>query len=257
MRLSIIIPAHNEETRISETLEEYGKFFWREYNRDHEIIVVLNGCEDKTIEVVERYERKYPSIKHIEFKKSGKGFAVIQGFKEARGDLIGFADADNATTAPEFSKLIGGINGFDGAIGSRWMKDSIVVPKQPLARRIAGRGFNLLNRMMFDLKFKDTQCGAKLFTKKAAKAVIPKLGITEWAFDADLLYEMKREGFKIKEVAISWQDVKGSKLNIIKTPLRMFLSLVRLRLIYSPFKFIVEFYDRRLPEWVKIHHKLK
>ena len=257
MKLSIVIPAHNEEKRIADTLEDYGGFFGEKYGRNIEIIAVLNGCTDGTLRVVKRFEKKYPCLRHLDFKKLGKGFAVIEGFKAANGELIGFVDADNATTALEFNKLIENIKGFDGTIGSRWLKGSMVIPKQPLARRIAGRGFNLLNRILFGLRFKDTQCGAKLFTKKAAKAVTPRLGITEWAFDADLLYEMKIGGFRVKEVAIRWQDVKGSKLNIMKTPLRMFLSLIRLRLIYSPFKFMVKFYDQSLPEWIKVHHNLK
>jgi len=253
MKLSIIIPAHNEENRIARTLEDYGK----KYGKNAEIIVVLNGCKDNTIGIVKKLKKKYAQIRYLNFQQSGKGFAIIEGFKAAKGDFIGFADADDATTALEFNRLIEEIDGFDGAIGSRWMKDSIIIPKQPLARIIAGRAFNLLNRMMFGLKFKDTQCGAKLFTKKVVNKIIPKLGITEWAFDADLLYEMKREGFKVKEVAIKWQDVGGSKLNILKTPLRMFLSLLRLRLIYSPFKFIIKLYDKAVPEWMKIHHGLK
>lgn len=257
MKLSLIIPAHNEEKRIAKTLQDYGKFFEKKYGKDLEIIVVLNGCTDNTLNVVRGFEKKYSCISHLDFKLSGKGFAVIKGFKVARGDLIGFSDADDATTASEFYKLVQNMDGYEGSIGSRWMQDSVVIPKQPRVRRIAGRGFNFLNRIMFGLKFKDTQCGAKLFSKKVVKKITPNLGITEWAFDADVLYEIKREGFKIKEVAIKWQDVQGSKLNIIKTPLRMFLSLVRLRLIYSPLSFIVKFYDQKLPEWIKIHRRLK
>lgn len=256
LSISIIIPAHNEEKRISKTLDDYGKFF-REYRKNHEIIAVLNGCKDNTLGIVKKYEREYPQLRHLDFKRAGKGFAVSEGFKTAKGELVGFTDADDSTSASEFNKLIENMEGYDGAIASRWMNGSIVEPKQPLFRRIAGRAFNMMNRAMFGLNFKDTQCGSKLFRKEAAKSVAPKLRVTEWAFDANLLYEMKREGFRIKEIPIRWHDVKGSKLNILKIPLMMFLSILRLRLIYSPFSFIIRFYDEAIPEWMKMHHKLK
>ena len=239
MKLSIIIPAHNEEKRIAGTLQDYGAFFKKRYKKDCEIIIVLNGCKDNTLKVVKKFEKKFPKIRHFDFEQSGKGFALIQGFKCAKGDLIGFSDADDATSAEEFFKLIKNIEGFDGVIASRWMKGSVVSPKQPLIRIIAGRSFNFLNRILFGLTFKDTQCGAKIFRKDAIRKILPKLGVTEWAFDIDLLYHMNKMGFKIKEVPIKWCDAKGSKLNVPKTSLRMFLSIIYLRTINSPFKMLL------------------
>ena len=81
------------------------------------------------------------------------------------------------------------------------------------------------------------------------------MGITKWAFDIDLLYLMKRNNFKIKEVATEWKEPGNSHLNLVKATIEMFLALMRLRLIYSPFRFVVAAYDA-LPEKIKIHHKL-
>ena len=86
-----------------------------------------------------------------------------------------------------------------------------------------------------------------MFKREAIQKVVGKIGKTQWAFDVDLLYELKREKFKIKETATVWEDKKGSRLNLKKVPLQMFLSVVRLRLMYSPFKFVVKLYDK-LPE---------
>jgi len=266
MKHTIVIPAHDEEKRIAVTLEDYGKLFLEDLNQEMvqtEIIVVLNGCSDRTIDIVKEYETKYPIIRHLEFERSGKGFAVAEGFNAARNesDYVGFTDADNSTEAIEYYKLLIQLGMHDdgkcvGIIGSRWLEDSIVEPKQPLMRRFAGRCFNLLNRIMFNMPYKDTQCGAKIFTSAAAKSVISDLAVTEWAFDTNILYSIKRQGFTLIEHPVKWKDVKNSKLNIIKTPIRMFLSIWRVRLTYSPFRFIVTIYDR-MPEWIKIHHRLK
>lgn len=255
MKLSIVIPAHNEEKRIARTLEDYAPFFESKYGDSFEIIVVLNACKDDTLGVVNSFKNKYKQIRHIEFQRGGKGFAIIEGFKVARGDVLGFTDADDSTTAEEFYKILGVIDSYSGAIGSRWMKGSIVSPKQPLTRRFASRGFNALVRIFFGIRYQDTQCGAKAFKREAITDILPKLGVTEWAFDIDLLYQMKKKGYKIKELPITWSDAEGSKLRVPRTTLKMFLAIVRLRLVNSPFSFMIKIYDK-MPEWIKFHHRI-
>lgn len=261
MKVFIVIPAHNEENRIERTLREYEKIFKNKKKKGEikgfEFIVVLNACKDKTIDVVKRLEKSYKEIRHLEFKQGGKGFAIIEGFKYSlkKGpDLIGFVDADMATPPEAFYELIKNIGGYDGIIASRWLKGSIIKTKQTLLRRAMSKCFGFLVRNLLFLPYKDTQCGAKLFKKEALKEVVGELGITKWAFDVDLLYKLKNRGFNIKEIPTVWEDKKESKLNLTKVPFQMFSSVVRLRLLYSPFKFIVKGYDR-MPEWVKVHHR--
>lgn len=255
MKLSIIIPAHNEENRIINTLEAYTKFFDSKLKKDYELFIIPNGCEDNTIKVVSEFSKKHKSIKYKELIPGGKGKALKEGFRIVQGNIIGFVDADNSTNPEEFYKLIENIDGFSAAIASRWMKTSEVDIRQPIMRIIAGRMFNLLVRFFLGLNFYDTQCGAKIFKKEAIKKVYKNLGITKWAFDIDLLYQIKRKGYSIKEVPIRWNDTVGSSLNIPKASLEMFLAIIRLRLIYSPFAFIIRAYDL-LPIRIKIHHRL-
>lgn len=240
MRLSIIIPAYNEEKRIGKTLEEYTKFFKEKFGKDFEVIVILNGCKDNTLSIVKKYDIKFKDIKEA----IGKGGAVIEGFKIAKGDFIGFVDADNATPSRAFYELYKNINGNDGIIASRWIKGARIGKKQPLSRRFASRVFNILVRALFRIGVRDTQCGAKLFRKDAIKKIVDKLGITKWGFDIDLLHLMKRNGFKVIETPTEWNEPGDSHLNVKKTSVEMFLSVGRLRLIYSPFRFIVKIYDK-------------
>ncbi len=245
MELSIIIPAYNEEKRIGKTLEEYLSFFSKNNKENYEIIVVMNGCTDTTYGILESFKKKHTPLKILEFKAGiGKGGAVIEGFKIAKGDLIGFVDADNSTSAPEFEKCVKNILGYDGVIASRYIQDAVVEPKQPLSRRIASRGFNILIKILFGLRIKDSQCGAKLFRKDVIKKILPDLGITRWAFDVDLLYQLKRNRFVVKEIPILWKDSEGSTLNVRKATIEMFLAVTRLRLIYSPLRVIVKVYDK-------------
>lgn len=252
MKLSIVIPAYNEEARIENTLNAYHPFFEKIYRNQFEIIVVMNGCKDNTLGVVKDFSNQHKQVKYLFIKEPiGKGGAIIEGFKSAKGDLVGFTDADNSTPPESFNELIKNINGYDCIISSRWIKDAIVEPKQPLKRRIASRLFNILVRSMFGIKVRDTQCGAKLLKKEAIKKI--NIGITRWAFDVDLLYQLKRNNLNIKEIPTIWRDVYGSKLNIPKTSTEMFFALIRLRLVYSPFKGLIKVYDK-MPEGLKIHH---
>lgn len=246
MKLSIIIPAYNEEKRIGSTLENYVSFFNKNLE-DYEIIIILNGCVDNTLEIVNKIAKKNKALKVLEFKeKIGKGGAIKQGFKLAKGDLIGFVDADSSTSPEEFLKLYNNISDYDGVIASRWMKGSVISKKQPFLRIIFGRVFNFIVNVLFGFHYKDTQCGAKLFKKEAVEKIIDNIGLTKWAFDIDVLYLMKRNKFRIIEFPTVWGDSPESKLKLGKAAKQMALSVVRLRLYYSPFKFIAKTIDKVL-----------
>lgn len=261
-KVCIIIPAYNEEKRIGRTLEEYSNFFQNLKKKrilDSEILVVINNTTDRTEEIVKEWQKKYKIIKYLNLKPGGKGFAIIEGFKEALKDkkntLIGFVDADLATMPSAYYDLIKNIGNYEGIIASRYVSGAIVRPKQSLARIFVSRVFNFLIRVLFLMPYYDTQCGAKIFKRQVIERIIHKLGITQWAFDVDLLYHAKKEGFKVKEHMTIWADKDYSKINFMKAGPRMALAIIRLRVINSRFRFIVRGYDL-LPDWMKIHTKI-
>ena len=244
-KLSLVIPAYNEENRLGRTLDDYGSYFFDKLGNDYEIFVVLNGCRDRTLDVVNEYSKKCPAIKYVDIKEGiGKGGALIEGFKIVNGDYIGFVDADGATKASAYYKLYEQIKDYDGIIASRWIKGAKVRVKQTAGRRIASRSFNALVKVLFGIDIVDTQCGAKLFRKKAIKSVVNELGTTRWAFDIDLLYLLTRNGFKLTEVPTEWDDQAESQLKMHRVIPEMLLAIIRLRLVYSPFYFVVDAYNK-------------
>jgi glycosyltransferase involved in cell wall biosynthesis len=250
--ISIVIPAYNEEKRIGRTLESYGFFFKelkkRKEIKDFEIIIVMNGTKDRTEEVIQNYQKKYSEIRYLKFERGGKGFAIIEGFKEAlwgKGDLIGFVDADMATPPEAFYDLIKRIDGYDGIIADRWDAKSIITPKQSQFRRSISRVYNLIVRALFLFPYRDTQCGAKIFKRKILEKNVFKLRTYRWGFDIALLYCLRKESkARIKSVPTLWHDEKGSTVNLKVTPMMMFLSALKLRLVHSPFKFMVRLYKK-------------
>ena len=244
MKLSIIIPAHNEEERLPPVLDSYARYYVDRFGPEVEIIVVVNYSSDHTLAVTKAFAETHPVVIVVnEPKKVGKGGAVLLGLRQAKGDLIGFVDADGSTAPEAFDDMVKSMGDAGCVIASRWMKESVVEPKQPLMRRVMSRCFNLFVRVMFGLKITDTQCGAKVFRKHAIDEIISRLGLTNWAFDVDMLFQTRRAGYTIREVPTVWRDRAGSKIHYVASSLDMILALVRLRLIYSPFNWVVEIYN--------------
>lgn len=255
MKLSIVIPAYNEEQRLPPTLEAYLAYFEPRYGDAFELVVVVNGSRDGTERVARAQMPGHPAIRVIvEPRAIGKGGAIMMGFAAATGDLVGFVDADGATPPEAFDDLARNIGNAGAIIASRWFKESVVHPPQPLKRRVASRIFNFFVRWFFKVKIRDTQCGAKVLTRDAVRAVLPVIGITRWAFDVDLLFKLRRAGYRIVEHPTVWHDVGGSQLNISKASVEMFVAIVRLRLLYSPFKWVVDLYDHTLGRWFHRPH---
>ena len=150
MRLTIIVPAHNEEGRIGRMLDAYLPYFSSHYGDDVEMIVVINGTTDRTEQIVAGYAARFPMLRVcVEPNPVGKGGALMLGFRAARGDWVGFIDADGATPPEAFDALVTHIGDAGAIIASRWCRGAQVSPRQPLARRITSRVFNLMTRVFF------------------------------------------------------------------------------------------------------------
>jgi glycosyltransferase involved in cell wall biosynthesis len=235
--LTILIPAYNEEKRIRATLELYARHFQQFYHGKFYLLVVLNGCRDRTLDVVREASLEFPQIRWVEFKAPiGKGGALIDGFKEAEGtDLVGFTDADASTTPASFLRLARECAKADCAIGSRRISGAVIRQFQPSHRMFASGVFHAIVEVLFRMGIKDTQCGAKVLRSEALQRIHPTLHIADMAFDINLLYSLKRANLRILEIPVEWTDSAGSSVRYFRTSLVMFLSVVRLRLIYSPF----------------------
>lgn len=233
----LLIPAYNEADRIGPVLRAYAQYFRDRYPGHFRLVVVLNGCVDRTAGVVQELEQEFAEISRVEFAgRIGKGGALIEGLKLwPEADLIGYVDADGATAPAAFHQLLARVDEADCVIGSRWVPGAVLHVEQSFQRRFFSRSFHLLVEMLFRMGIKDTQCGAKVMRRNAVQRIHGALSIADMAFDINLLYALKRAGFRILEVPTEWTDKIGSKVNLSKASLAWFLSVVRLRLVYSPF----------------------
>jgi len=233
MKIRIIIPAHNEENRIEKTIRAYHSFFSQKQTKvkNFELVVVLNGCSDNTLGIIKRMHAElHNNIVIIDMHSAGKGLAIKTGFEDSlryTDDIIGFVDADMATAPEAFYNLIEKLESNDGIIASRYMPGAHIFPPRPVYKRWGSRIiFEPFVKLLFGLSYYDFQCGAKIFKRPVIEVITPHLTVTQWAFDVELLYLCKKNGFIIKEVPTVWHDQAESKLTL-RGGLRMFGALFK------------------------------
>ncbi|HEX5430184.1 MAG TPA: dolichyl-phosphate beta-glucosyltransferase [Patescibacteria group bacterium] len=241
-KLSVVIPAYNEEDRITATLSDANNYL-KTQDYDYEIIVVDNGSRDKTVDTVKALASSMPNLRVLEqppiVPGNNKGNAVKKGILESIGEYVVFMDADNATPISEIQKFWPYLeNGTEVVIGSRYQDPSSVKIRQPLYKVILSRMANLLIQIVLIPHIKDTQCGFKAFRSSAGKEIFKNISIYGWAFDMELLAIALKFGYRIKEVPVSWEEHGGSHVPL-KAYIQSLLSLfvIKWRLLrgkYSP-----------------------
>jgi dolichyl-phosphate beta-glucosyltransferase len=218
--VSIIIPAHNEETRLPHTLEQVLAFLKQQAYLS-EALVVENGSSDRTFEIAQSFTRQHPSLRVLRETERGKGLAVRRGMLEARGEYRFMCDADLSMSIDQLNHFIPpAIENADIAIGSREAAGA-VRDDEPFYRHLGGRAINLAIRALILPGLQDTQCGFKCFRAAAAEQVFRRQTLPGWSFDIELLYIAQRLNLKILEVPIHWRFHAETKLSAVQDALRM------------------------------------
>uniref|UniRef100_A0AC35U2Z7 Dolichyl-phosphate beta-glucosyltransferase n=1 Tax=Rhabditophanes sp. KR3021 TaxID=114890 RepID=A0AC35U2Z7_9BILA len=227
--LTVVVPAMNEEDRISLMLNECTEYLSERASKEkqftYEIIVVDDGSRDKTSEIALTYSDANVSVLKLASNK-GKGGAIRDGVLRSRGKLILFADADGATTFKDFDKLERKFKEMCGqdmkddvdftfpglVVGSRAHLEAVAVAERSPFRTFLMKAFHLLVWALTVKTIQDTQCGFKLLSRSAVAKLFPLMHIERWAFDVELLYLAEQLHYPISEVAVQWKEIDGSKI---------------------------------------------
>ena len=234
MELSVIIPAYNEEDRIVRTLTNTFSYLNRQRYQS-ELIVVSDGSTDNTKQVAERMSdsEKNVSLKVLEYHPNrGKGYAVRSGIMKGCGSLLMFMDADYSVPMADVEKgkkLIA--DGYDIAIGSRAMAGSRVIRHQIILREISAKFYTFIQNHYLGIRYKDTQCGFKLFKNKVATALFEKQKLDSVIFDPEILWLAKQQRFKVGEFPVKWSHVENSRIQYdsLKKSLFVFQELFKIK----------------------------
>lgn len=227
--LSIIIPAYNEASRISNTLDAIYSYLSKK-TYSYEIIVVDDGSTDETFKQAELSASKFKKIKILKNEKNmGKGYSVKRGMLEATGELKLFIDADHSVNIENIDRFIENIdNGADICIGSIEISKTAKTDSNPGYRLVMGKLSKILIRMLAVPEIYDSQRGFKLFKRVTADAIFPKQTIHRWGFDIEVLVIARQKGYVIKELGVEWNNSESSSLNIFSY-IPTLLELLRIK----------------------------
>jgi len=229
-RLSVVIPAYNEEQRLPRTIEHIERYLdGRGVN--YELILVDDGSADGTRQVMDEAAARNPRVRLEALPSNrGKGRALAAGVAVARGDEVLVTDADLSTPIEELEKLEAALKAGAGvAIGSRSVKGSRIEVQQPIYRVLMGKAFNLIVQIALLPGIWDTQCGFKLFRADVAQPVFAALTTDGFGYDPEVLFLAKRRGVRIAEVPVVWRNSAPTKVMAIRSSFDMFKHVVRVR----------------------------
>lgn len=234
--LSVVIPAYNEDRRIANTLVQIKEYLDRQAYSS-EIIVVSDGCTDKTDQYASESLRNWPNFRLLCRKKNmGKGFTVKEGILHSQGRLILFTDADLSTPIEEIEKFLPWTDEFDIVIGSRALPESNIQVRQSLFREYMGKTFNLFVQLLIFRGIKDTQCGFKLYHRQAALDIFNRIKLTGFGFDVEALYVSRKLGYRIKQLPVVWRNSPESHVHVFSSSVEMFLDLFRIKSLHKSLK---------------------
>lgn len=232
--LAIIIPAYNEEKKIATDLQQAFEFL-EKHKIPGEVIVSTDGIKDRTNHIVrDLMKKKYKNLQLITVKKKvGKGAAIKRGVLAAQSERILFADAGLCVPYDDALKGLKLLDqGYDCAIGSRAMKESKILKKQPLYRKIGSTVFGFIVRGILGIPqyIKDTQCGFKLYTYDTAEEMYGDLQSKGMMFDIEILLRMKKAGKKMKCFPVAWKNDDDTKFNPVSGSIESFIEILKMKL---------------------------
>lgn len=233
MTLSVIVPVYNEQERFNKPaaalysylLKTFPKTIW-------ELIFVNDGSTDRTLQTLKEFTKVHRKTHYVAYKTNrGKGYAISQGVKKAKGTYIFFMDIDLSVKPKELVRALTAFkkNKIDVVIGSRRVEGSVIKVHQPKLRETMGHCYTLLTTTLLGLPLSDLTCGFKGFKKKVAKDVFKKLTATRWSFDAEVLYKAYKKNYSIYELPITWEHVGNSKVAVGFDSIRSFIEVVKIK----------------------------
>jgi glycosyltransferase involved in cell wall biosynthesis len=216
-------------------MEKVAKYLKGNVQQPSEILVVNDGSSDDTFEIARvtasGLEDEGLRVTVLDNGRNrGKGYSVRHGVTESRYAWVLVTDADLSAPIEEYAKLFTAVEeqGCDVAIGSRAVDRSLIGVHQSPFREMMGRVFNFAVRIGAGLPFKDTQCGFKLFSDKAARDVFSRQQLEGFGFDVEVLYLAAQLGYKTAEVPVRWNHCEGTKVRMFSGA-DAFIDILRVR----------------------------
>jgi glycosyltransferase involved in cell wall biosynthesis len=215
-RVTVVFPAYNEVELLQLAVDSVVQAL-QEFTRSYEIIIAEDGSADGTDKVAAVLAEKYAFVKHIHREKRlGRGTALKNAFKQSRGEVLVYMDLDLATDLKHLKPLVDAVEsgGYEFATGSRMLEESQV--ERSGRRSMVSKVYNFMVRAVLGSKLKDHQCGFKAFRREPLMRLLDEVDATHWFWDTEVLVRGQREGYRIKEIPVSWTGGRDTKVRLFK-----------------------------------------
>ncbi len=228
-QVNVTIPVYSEEFRLKANLPKLHRFLSDQCPFQFEIMIADNASTDRTFEVARSFSKTLPGVRVMHLEEKGRGRAVKRAWSETTADVLSYMDVDLSTDLGAFPPLIEALlaGGYDLAVGSRRLKPSLTT--RGLKREIISRGYLLLVKALFRVRFSDAQCGFKAITRSAATALLPLVEDNGWFMDTELLILAEKLGYRVFDLPVRWVDDSDSRVRIWSTAIGDLKGLIRLR----------------------------
>ncbi len=234
IRLSVVIPAYNEEQRIAPSLRKAVEVLAR-LVPEFEVLVVDDGSRDRTVDVARAAVEesaggagRFRAL--INEKNLGKGGAVRRGMLDARGHYVLFCDADESTPMSSIERFLPEMDADKPVvIGTRKNQDAHIARHQPWLRETMGKGFTWLAKCLIGVQVSDFTCGFKVFRRDAAQAIFSRQTLADWSFDAEILFLAGHLGYAICEVPVTWTNDEDTRVRLLRDTWDSLLGLLTIR----------------------------
>lgn len=228
-RLSVVLPAYNEEARLPATLAAWSSYLATQ-PYSSEIVVADDGSRDGTATVAEAFAATHPDVRVLRLQPNrGKGGAVRQGVLAAEGEVILFADADLGVPARFAAAALAAIEGgADVATGERSLR-TYASEERSIVRLLAGLAVQISRRGLGLTFVRDSQCGFKAFRHDVAAAIFRRATVDSFAFDIEVLFLARRMGAQVKPFPVEVSFQAGSTFDVRKHLPRFLKDILRVR----------------------------
>lgn len=215
--VDVVIPVLNEAHVLEKSVTTVRTFLSGGFPHRWRLVIVDNGSADGTDRLAADLSRRFPDVAFLHLSQRGRGRALRHAWTQSRANVVTYMDVDLSTDLWALPPLVSAImdEGYDVATGSRLMKGSRV--KRSLKREAISRAYNVVVKAVLGTRFTDAQCGFKALSRRAVEQIVPQIEDQSWFFDTELLVLAEKQGYRIKDIPITWIEDDDSRVKIVRT----------------------------------------
>jgi glycosyltransferase involved in cell wall biosynthesis len=227
--VDVVIPVLNEAHVLERTVTMLRRFLGNHFPHAWRLVVVDNGSTDGTDRVARDLSARFADVRFLQLPQRGRGRALRFAWTQSDADVLTYMDVDLSTELTAFPALVAAIadEGYDVATGSRLLRESRT--RRSLKREVISRLYNAFVRLVLSTRFSDAQCGFKAVSREVVSALVPRIEDQSWFFDTELLVLAEKQGYRVKDIPVTWIEDDDSRVKIARTAWDDIKGVLRLR----------------------------